>query len=96
MKVRADADKLRETAWRLEMEAGQLHDNMENIETAVLMTQGEWQGRSQEAYTAKLFQLEGEYEKLIALLQDFAAVLREAGDAYEAEDRTQAGKIEMV
>lgn len=96
MKVKADADGLRETAWRLEMEAGQLHDNMENIAAAILLTQGEWQGRSQEAYSARLFLLEGEYKKLISLLQDFAAVLREAGDAYEAEDRTQAGKIEMV
>lgn len=94
--MKADADRLREAAWRLEMEAGQLRENMGNIATTVLQTQGEWQGRSQEAYTARLYQLEGEYEKVIALLESFAVALRDAADAFEDVERSQTGKIEMV
>lgn len=96
MNTKADPDKLRQSAWQLERLAEQLHENMESIAVTVMQTQDCWQGRAQAAYGAKVLQMQGEYEKFIALLQKIALVLQEAGDAYEDMDRVQTGKIETV
>ena len=96
MTISVDTEALHGRSGEIAAVSGELESCMQQIENVVLSIGSQWQGDAERAYTAKLLMLRQQYAGMTAFLNEYAALLTDFSERYEAYDRELSEKINFI
>lgn len=67
-----------------------------NIEQLVFSTCDEWQGEAEKTFANKVITINEQYNRLCSFIDDYACLLKQFADEYEAMDKTVADRIKRI
>ncbi len=96
MELYVDEEMLKQRLAEMRMVKDELKLVLNKIESAVLSTNGAWQGDAEKAYENKFILVKEQYESVIQFIENYTDMIEEFTDSYIEFENQLKQKISLV
>ena len=93
MKIQVNADELQRTGREMEQVLLCLRENMNQLESTIQRTEGDWQGAFAKAYADRLICIRQEFRELEEFFREYSSMLMHFAEEYLHYERELSKKI---
>jgi WXG100 family type VII secretion target len=96
MKIDVIPDKMESAASDILLLNNELCNQMEQIESLVLLLNGDWQGEAEKTYASRILYVKNQFSHISHFFEDYAHLLRALAIKYEENDKDISSKIQLT